>query len=364
MRIFLTSITTAAIMACGFAVFSGQGHNPQPAQPATRLKPPPSSADEFVEVTEQALKSAVKVMIFKPQPRLNPVKPFVTTNGAPDSIGSGVVYKTRQSSDQEKLEVLILTNHHVIDGAKTINVRFSSRLEYTAEAVGTDPITEVAVLRIRVSKEKAPPAIHVRKTAPRIAEKVLAIGSPLDQPFTVSSGIVSALGRRPAIIKGNGSVGYEDFLQTDAPVNPGNSGGPLIDARAGSLIGINTAILGHTNLGIGYAIPSDLAVEVAERMLSNKGRAWHGFAGLQIDDTEHGVKVLNVVHARSAPPIKVNDLLLKINGQDVTDARTCRRLFDRIKPGSKAKININRNGKPIEVELTIQDFENYFFNKR
>lgn len=348
-------VLAVAVATVGITIVSGQGQRPAPSV-AKLPDSPTASADEFVEITDQALLSAVKVMITKPHARPKISNPFVTTTPGPDSIGSGVVYKTGQRKEDGKVECLILTNHHVIKGAKTITVRFRNRLEYPAEVAGTDPITEVAVIRIHVPNEKAPPSIKIRKTALRIAEKVLAIGSPLDQPFSVSQGIVSALGRRPAI-----GTGYEDYIQTDAAVNPGNSGGPLIDARGGNLIGLNTAILGNTNLGIAFAIPADLAVEMAERMLSNKGRSWHGFVGLQIDDTADGVKVLKAMPRRDdQQPFKVNDILIGINGQKVTDARACRRFFDRCKPGNKVKVQINRKDKPVQLEVMIDDFEKHF----
>ena len=170
-------------------------------------------------------------------------------------LGSGVVVA----------QGIVLTNNHVVEGADEITVTTADKHEYTAKTVGTDPKSDLAVLRVEGDRSALTPIAWGRSSALRLGDTVLAIGNPFGVGQTVTMGIVSAVGRADL-----GIVDYEDFIQTDAAINPGNSGGALVNLR-GELVGINTAILSRTggSMGIGFAIPSDMAQPIMKSLLDN-----------------------------------------------------------------------------------------------
>jgi serine protease Do len=318
------------------------------AAPLTTLPP-----DGLKPVAKQAMRSAVKVLIVKSDSSPRPATMLMDDD--PDAVGSGVVFRSTAAADEKDAEVLILTNNHVVAGAKKIGVRLVDRREFVAELIGTDPITEVAILRIRVPKDKAPPPMPLRKTDIEVGDWALSIGSPLNQSFSFTAGWVSAIGRRPGI-----GTGLEDYIQHQAPINSGNSGGPLFDID-GNLVGLNTAILGgRGNIGIAFAIPADLAVEMADRMLANDGKVWHGFVGLKIDDGPDGVVVLRTMpRPGTQQPFKQGDVITAFNGEKVTGARQCRRLVDRAKSGESVRATVSRAGQSVELQVLMDDLAKY-----
>src|SRR6185503_2436107 len=177
----------------------------------------------------------------------------------------------------------ILTNNHVVEGAEQVTVRLLDRREFKAKVVGTDPNTDVAV--VKIDAKNLPPVALGNSDDARVGEWVLAIGNPLGEglTFTVTSGIVSAKGRALNGLPGRGQGSIQDFIQTDAAINPGNSGGPLISLR-GEVIGINTAIASQSggNEGIGFAIPIDMAMSVAKQ-LAETGTVVRAFLGVTLD---------------------------------------------------------------------------------
>ncbi len=275
-------------------------------------------------------------------------------------VGSGVIITNSG---------YIITNHHVIADAKKIEVMVDvdgGTKSYTAEVIGADPLTDVALIKIDAPGLKA--AVIGDSSQIRVGDVVLAAGAPMELSRSVSQGIVSALGRSNEGIVGKGRVrGYEDFIQTDASINPGNSGGPLVDAM-GRVIGISTAILSRSgmNAGIGFAIPINMAMQIAEDLLDD-GAVQRGFLGVQIADLdaqmaqrlrmkEQGGAVVMMVGADSPAEragIELEDVIVAINGQKVDDSSRLRLIVSSTKPGTAIPIELLRDGKPMTINATL-----------
>lgn len=275
-------------------------------------------------------------------------------------VGSGVIITSTG---------YIITNHHVIVDAKKIEVAVDengSTKNYTAEVIGADPLTDVALIKINASGLK--PATLGDSSQLRVGDIVLAAGAPMELSRSVTQGIVSALGRSNEGIVGKGRVrGYEDFIQTDASINPGNSGGPLVDAM-GRVVGISTAILSRSGMsaGIGFAIPINMAMNIVEDLLDD-GAVQRGFLGVQIADLdsqmaerlrmkEQGGAVVMMVGAGSPAEragIQLEDVIVSINGQKVDDSSRLRLIVSSTKPGTVIPIEVLRNGKPLTVSATL-----------
>ncbi len=257
-------------------------------------------------------------------------------------LGSGVIVSA---------DGYILTNNHVIDGADEVKVTLDAgKREFVAEIVGRDPKTDLAVLKID-AKDLTPVTIADSDSL-EVGDTVLAIGNPFGIGQTVTSGIVSATGRG-----GLGIEEYEDFIQTDAAINPGNSGGALVDCT-GRLVGINTAIYSRTGgfMGLGFAIPSNLARSVMEQLIT-KGKIERGFIGVNLQELspelkkEFGVETGALVtgvspdSAGDKAGIKQGDVIVKFDGQSVDDPRRLKLMVGRHNPGSEVKIEVMRDGK-------------------
>jgi Do/DeqQ family serine protease len=266
------------------------------------------------------------------------------------SLGSGVIM-----SEQG----YILTNHHVIRGADAIQVSLQDGRMVQAKVVGSDPETDVAVLKIDL--KRLPVMTLGHSDSLRVGDVVLAIGNPFGVGQTVTMGIVSATGRNKL-----GINTFENFIQTDAAINPGNSGGALIDAE-GNLVGINTAIFSRSggNQGIGFAIPTSLAQSVMQEILEH-GRPLRGWLGieaqmitpqiaraLELKDTT-GVVVVGVVRGGPAHSagLQPGDVLVAIDGRKITEAREALLTISGHKPGSRVKMEILREGKAMTLEAT------------
>ena len=272
-------------------------------------------------------------------------------------LGSGVII----SADGQ-----ILTNNHVVDGADEILVRLGQNMtgkEYKAKRVGTDPSTDLAVLKI--DAKDLPVATFADSDKARVGDLVLAIGNPFALGQTVTMGIISATGR--------GSVGiadYENFIQTDASINPGNSGGALIDAE-GRVVGINTAIFSRSggNQGIGFAVPSNLAREVYQGIQS-KGHVVRGFLGARIQPlTADLIKAFKLPEDASGAlvgavepnspaekgGIKPGDVITGLNGKKIADPGQLRLKVGEIAPGTKTDFTVMRDGKEQHFEIALAE---------
>ena len=267
------------------------------------------------------------------------------------SLGSGVIVSQ---------EGLILTNHHVIDGADQIEVALADGRKTKATVIGSDPDTDIAVLRINIANLPSP-ITFAKIESVKVGDIVLAIGNPFGVGQTVTSGIVSALGRDHL-----GINTFENFIQTDAAINPGNSGGALIDTR-GQLIGINTAIYSRSggSMGIGFAIPVSTAKEVLEAITKNGGvtRGWIGVEPQNINQElaetlkikQEGVLIVGTLQNGPADRagIKPGDVLKKINGKPIKDITQLLNQIAATNPGEKIRAEINRKGKDLEIEVQV-----------
>jgi serine protease Do/serine protease DegQ len=254
-----------------------------------------------------------------------------------NSLGSGVIIDSRRG--------LVLTNNHVIDKADKIKVTLQDGRQLTAELIGTDPDSDVAVIKI--------PAEHLTElpiadsSQVRVGDFVVAVGNPFGLGQTVTSGIVSALGR-----SGLGIEGYEDFIQTDASINPGNSGGALVNLR-GEFVGMNTAILAPNggNVGIGFAIPANMAVSIKESLVQH-GEVKRGLLGVATQDltpelvnafdlkSKHGA-VISRVEANSPAEkagLETGDIIISANGREVKDSHDIRNIIGLMQVGDKVDI--------------------------
>src|SRR5580700_3341604 len=268
------------------------------------------------------------------------------------SLGSGVVVSA---------DGYIITNNHVVDGATDVKVSFANKEEYPAKVIGTDKATDVAVLKINKTGLTTLP--FADSAHAEVGDVVLAIGEPFGLGQTVTMGIISAKGRG-----GLGIERFEDFIQTDAAINRGNSGGALIDTK-GELVGINTAILsGETggNQGIGFAIPANMARNIMDQILK-KGKVSRGYMGILPQELTpdmarafgmpngHGVAVAQVTSSSPAEKagMKVGDVITAINGTPVDDVNSFRLAVAGFAPSTTVHLKIARNGQNLDIPVTL-----------
>jgi serine protease Do len=257
----------------------------------------------------------------------------------------------------------IVTNHHVIEGAEEITVRTSDGRELPADIVGSDEPTDLAVLRVR-GGGRFPYVTFDDASHVRVGDWVVAVGNPFGLDGTATAGIVSAIGRRDA-----GSSAYVDYMQIDAPINRGNSGGPTFDLR-GNVIGVNSAIYSPTggSVGIGFAIPSNVASAVVQQLL-HTGHVTRGWIGVSIQpldndiaqslglDSAHGALVASVVPNGPAARagIQQGDVILSLDGHQIDDSRDLTQRVGASAVGSNARVEVLRNGARRTLTLHLQE---------
>ncbi len=335
-------------------------------------------SDAFISVAKAVTPSVVMIQVtstpkavqFKDQDNGdddNPFKFFFGPNFKfrfPDmksvpqhGLGSGIIVSP---------EGYILTNNHVVDGADKngIVVALSDKREYHAELVGRDPLTDVAV--IKIDGTDLPVAYIGNSDSVQVGQWVLAIGNPLGLNSTVTSGIISALGRNIRIIQDN--YGVENFIQTDAAINPGNSGGALVDLN-GQVIGVNAAIESNNGgfQGYGFAIPINLAKNVATDLIKH-GKVTRGYIGVQIQNIDEtmakalglekaeGVVVQSLVKGGAAEQagLKDGDVIVAVNDVKVTAANQLQSIITSKHPGDKVTLTILRDGQKSEKQVTLR----------
>ena len=266
-------------------------------------------------------------------------------------VGSGVIVTA---------DGYMLTNNHVIEGADDIRVRLSDGRESKAKLVGTDPESDVAVLKVDLNRLPVVSLGNIEQA--QVGDSVLAIGNPFNVGQTVTSGIISALGR-----SGLGLSTFENFIQTDAAINPGNSGGALIDVN-GNLIGINTAIYSRSggSMGIGFAIPIDVARQVMDGLVKD-GQVTRGWIGVQPRDLDpefaqnfklpitQGVLITGVLQdgPASAAGMKPGDVVIKIAGKPIDNTAQLLNSVAALKPGSEADVVVQRGDQAVDLKLKI-----------
>ncbi len=272
-----------------------------------------------------------------------------------EGLGSGVIVSP---------DGYILTNNHVVAGADELEVALPDDREFRARVIGTDPKTDVAIIKIEATG--LPTVVLADSDKLRVGDVVFAIGNPLNVGQTVTMGIVSALGRKNLGLLDDVD-GYENFIQTDAPINMGNSGGALVDAR-GRLVGINSAIVSTNSgsMGIGFAIPVNLAASIM-RSLMETGTVTRGFLGVGVQELTPELadglsfKEVRGVVINSLTPdgpaakagLKLEDVIVAINDQPVDSLQTLRLIVAQTPPGTKVRVKSFRNGKPASVEVTL-----------
>jgi serine protease Do/serine protease DegQ len=268
------------------------------------------------------------------------------------SVGSGVIVDAKAG--------YLLTNHHVIDKADEVMVTLTDRRQLKAKVVGSDPDTDIAVLKVDPINLRSVPLADSDHLL--VGDYVVAIGNPFGLGQTVTAGIVSALGR-----SGLGIEGYEDFIQTDASINPGNSGGALINLK-GELVGINTAIIapGGGNIGIGFAIPINMARGIMDQIIAH-GEVQRGRIGVQIQDltpelaeafkvdVTAGAVVSQVTPGSPAEEagVKAGDVITKANGLEIDNSADLRNRIGLMRVGDKVTLKLIRDGKEIEIAMTV-----------
>ncbi len=287
-------------------------------------------------------------------------RPFLPPIGEPrikkeKALGSGFMFKA------DKKWVYILTNNHVVSNAQSITVKIGRLKEVKAKIVGTDPRTDIAVLKI---PRKSVPNVEHRlatlgdSSKVKVGDLVVAIGNPFGLENTATFGIVSALHRRIGLDQ------YENFIQTQAPINPGNSGGPLVNID-GQVIGINTAIIANAQ-GLGFAIPINLAKWVAQQLIEH-GKVIRGWLGVVIQELtpavaealgiNHGVIVLKVVPGSPASKagIQPGDIILAVNGKPVENASQLQFEIMKTPPGSEITLTVMRGEKKLNLKVKIEE---------
>ena len=263
--------------------------------------------------------------------------------GSPSAEGTGFVYDT---------DGHIVTNQHVVSGASSVKVKFSDGSTYKATVVGADPSTDVAVLHVDAPSSKLQPLSFADSSRVSVGDGVVAIGNPFGLDGTVTSGIVSAVGRE---ISAPDGTPIENAIQTDAAINHGNSGGPLLDLQ-GHVIGITSQIQseGGGNDGVGFAVPSNTVKMIASQLIAN-GKVEHAFLGVTPTDASGGVGISSVKTGSAADDagLKVGDVITEVNGKRMTDQSQLRAIISAHKPGDKLTLTIRRNGATKTVEATL-----------
>jgi len=330
----------------------------------TKNPQPKNSAGSYSDAAKKAMPSVVNIFTSKKNSN-NPHQQFLDDpllkhffgdqsdeqSQRETSLGSGVIVNENG---------LILTNQHVIESADEIQVALEDGRTVKAHVVGSDPDTDLAVLKIDVKNLPAITFADAEKN--KVGDVVLAIGNPFGVGQTVTQGIISALGRNHL-----GISTFENFIQTDASINPGNSGGALIDAD-GNLVGINSAIYSRNggSMGIGFAIPVSIAEQVMEQII-RQGSVTRGWIGIEAQDmtaelaesfklkNAQGSLIAGIIKNSPAEHagLKAGDVLLEINGLQVIDSSNMLGLISELKPNKQAILKITRNQKEINVPVMI-----------
>ena len=359
-----TRILIALIATLSFA--SLDGHATRTAEEERAIAQLKTYNTAFKAIAREVTPSVVTITITRetdeadqPRRRNIPFFQFPEFRGRiPDrqSTGSGIVMTA---------DGYILTNHHVAGEADQLTVTFSDNREYDAVLIGSDPRTDIAV--IKIDAEMLKPATIGRSDAVEIGEWVLAIGAPLNLESTVTAGIVSAIGRDIDIIRDSQGLSIEDFIQTDAAINPGNSGGALVNLN-GEVIGVNTAIAtsNRSFIGYGFAVPIDLAKKVMNDIVEH-GKVKRGYIGIRLSNVDAGTAesfgldrpkgvLINEVLANTpaaASDLRSGDIILEVDGRAVNRPNQLQSLVARKHPGDVVTLNVRRNTENRTVRVTL-----------
>ncbi|MDG4554238.1 MAG: DegQ family serine endoprotease [Candidatus Competibacter sp.] len=353
---------SAALLALGLAAAV-----PPPVQAALPALAEGQPLPTLAPMLEQATPAVVNIATeSRVQQRRNPLlddpffRHFFNIPDQPrerraQSVGSGVVVDARRG--------YVITNHHVVDGADTITVTLRDGRQLEAKVIGSDSESDVAVIQVPARNLTALPLANSDRL--RVGDFVVAIGNPFGLGQTVTSGIVSALGRT-----GLGIQGYEDFIQTDASINPGNSGGALVNLR-GELVGVNTAIIapGGGNVGIGFAIPANMVARLMEQIVAH-GAVRRGQLGVSVQDltpdlarafnlpASQGAVIAQVSPRSTAAKagLKAGDVVLRVNDRPIRDGGSLRNAIGLLEIGEAARLEILRDGKALTIDAKVGEY--------
>jgi putative serine protease PepD len=338
-RIFALSAALLAALAVGIASYAAVTHDDTKTviRQVTVSGGTPTAATTGASATsvyDSAHKGVVEITVSTTS------SPY---GGQAQAQGSGFVYDGAGH---------VITNEHVVEGENAISVRFWNGAAYKATLVGTDPSTDVAVIKVNAPSSMLHPIELGNSSALQVGQPVVAIGSPYGLEETVTAGIVSALHRE---MTAPNNFTIADSIQTDAPINHGNSGGPLLNL-AGQVIGINSQIKSDSgeNTGIGFAVPSNTVKSIVSQLLTN-GNVQHAYLGVSIATGQNGVQLNEV---RSGTPaskagLQSGDVVVRIDGRKVTNAAELSQAIDAKRPGAKVNLTYTRNGSTRTVTVTL-----------
>ncbi len=368
MSIFAAGAAAGAL-SIGAVSMVGEPANAQ----APKVVAPPASGNgafSFADIVEEVSPSVVSILVDREvdTPQIpSQLEDFFNRFGDPRgrdrfNDGGSRVLQAQGSGFFIDDKGHVVTNNHVIDGATKVRVLLNDGEEVSAEIVGTDPETDLAVLKVD-SDKKHPYVEFAEDVNLRVGDWVVAVGNPFGLSGTVTSGIVSAIGRETP----GGSGQFTDFIQVDAPINRGNSGGPTFDLK-GRVVGVNTAIYSTTggSVGIGFAIPAKVAKSTVDQLIKS-GSVTRGWLGVQIQDvTEdialalgrkeaNGALVVEVIDGTPAQKsgLKDGDLILSLDGRTLKNSRELTRSISALPPGGKTKVKVLRDGKEKIVNVTL-----------
>ncbi|XYI03854.1 S1C family serine protease [Sorangium sp. So ce1128] len=327
--------------------------------------PPPSKGAliEDERNTISVFREVAPATVFVTQKRLVVDRFWGTAVEVPAGSGSGFVWDA---------DGHIVTNFHVVDSAQSLVVRLQGEKTFPAKLIGVEPRKDIAVLKIEAPKDMLKPIQVAPLREPlEVGQKAIAIGNPFGLDHTLTTGIISALGRQ---VEGAGGVTIRDMIQTDAAINPGNSGGPLLDS-SGHLIGMNTMIFSKsgTSAGIGFAVPSTTIARIVPQIIKT-GKAETVGLGIQLDPAHRlerrngirGVIVMGVIPGGPADKaglrglsegdrgLVLGDVIVGIDGTQVDDYDALYNALDAKKPGDKVKVDLLRNGQKTTVEVAVE----------
>ena len=336
-----TAMTSAALIGAGgvaAVAVALDDEAPAPAQVTVSDAVPAADAGadalSVADIYEQSSKSVVEITVAS-----------TGVSGAQQSQGSGFVYDD---------EGHVITNQHVVDGAETASVRFADGKTYDATVVGSDPSTDIAVLDVDAPASVLDPLELGDSDAVRVGEGVVAIGSPFGLEQTVTGGIVSALHRQ---ITAPNNFAIDDAIQTDAAINHGNSGGPLLDLN-GDVIGVNSQIESESggNDGVGFAVPSKTVERIADALIDD-GSVEHAYLGVSTEDVDTGTGA-SIAEVRAGTPasragLQDGDVVTAIDGEAVESADELRRLIDSKSPGDSVELTVKRGEDTRTLDVTL-----------
>ena len=320
-------------------------------------------SDSFAPAATKVIPAVVNV--FTQQQIRNPAHPALQDPVFRYFFGDRLDSRPRQASNLGSGVIVspngyVLTNHHVVEAADEIQVALANGQTLPAHVVGTDPDTDLAVLKI--DADKLPAITFAQADSLKVGDWVLAVGNPFGVGQAVTAGIVSALGRSHL-----GINTFENFIQTDAAINPGNSGGALVDA-AGNLVGVNSAIYSRTggSQGIGFAIPVSIARQVMEQIIKSGG-VTRGWVGVEVQDLTpelaesfslkniEGALIAGVLKGGPAEVggIRPGDILLAVNNKKVTDSATLLNLIAALQPGTQAQLTVSRKQQSRVLNIQV-----------